>query len=94
MSKKSSSDLSLRVNEIRQEIFGENGGPFMAGELGVPFQTWVEFEMGRPIPALVILRFIELTHANPHWLLTGLGEKYIGGWEVDAFLSRRDVRET
>ena len=94
MSKKGSRDLSLRVREIRQEMFGENGGPFLAEQLGLPFRTWVEFEMGRTIPALAILRFIELTHVNPHWLLTGVGDKYIRGWEADAFLGRGDVSDT
>ena len=93
MSKKDSRDLSLRVRGIRQEMFGENGGPFLAEQLGLPFRTWVEFEMGRAIPALAVLRFIELTHANPHWLLTGLGDKYIRGWEADAFLGTGDVSD-
>ncbi len=29
------------------------------------------------IPAEVILQFIEITEANPHWLLTGDGPRYL-----------------
>ena len=32
---------------------------------------------GRTIPAKVILRFIEITSAHPHWLLTGEGSRYL-----------------
>jgi hypothetical protein len=71
-------DLAFRVREIRQEMFGENGGPLLAERLRLPVRTWLEFEAGRTIPAQVVLRFVELTHANPHWLLTGRGDKYQG----------------
>jgi hypothetical protein len=69
-------DLALRVREIRHDMFGENGGPLLAERLRLPLQTWLEFEGGRMIPVEVILRFVELTHANPDWLLTGTGDKY------------------
>ena len=37
----------------------------------------VEFmENGGPIPAPIILQLIEVTGANPHWLLSGEGERY------------------
>jgi hypothetical protein len=85
--------LDVRLREIRQEMFGENGGPILAEQLGLPIRTWVGFETGRTIPALAILRFIELTHVNPHWLLTGLGDKYIRGGEANTFLGRGDVSE-
>ncbi len=34
------------------------------------------YESGVTIPAVVILRFVEITGANPRWLLTGRGDKY------------------
>ena len=34
-------------------------------------------EAGETIPALIILRFIEVTSAHPHWLLTGEGCRYL-----------------
>jgi hypothetical protein len=71
-------DLAVRVREIRRDLYGENGGPLLAQRLCLPFRTWTQFETGRTIPALVILRFMEVTDANPHWLSTGQGDKYLG----------------
>jgi hypothetical protein len=41
-----------------------------------------------------MLHFVELTHANPHWLLTGSGDKYhdrvcAGGFRGGAYFSDR-----
>ncbi len=71
------SDLARRVREIREELYGENGGPLLAAALRIPFCTWHHYESGCTIPAQSILRFIEVTDAHPHWLLTGEGEKYL-----------------
>jgi len=70
------SDLARRIREVREELYGENGGPLLAQALSIPFRTWVNYENGCTIPAPSILRFIEVTKTNPHWLLTGRGEKY------------------
>ncbi|MDR3638089.1 MAG: hypothetical protein P4L84_30065 [Isosphaeraceae bacterium] len=69
--------ISRRVRVIREERYGANGLLTMAGELGLSEQTWRHYEGGVCIPAEVILRFIELTDAHPHWLLTGNGDKYL-----------------
>jgi hypothetical protein len=68
--------LAVRVREIRRERYGDGGIPILARVLGLPVQTWVNFEAGVVIPAHVILRFIEVTGAEPHWLLTGQGDRY------------------
>jgi hypothetical protein len=68
--------LGRRVQEIRWELFGEHGGPLLATEVEVPYRTWANYEAGVTIPGTVLLKFIEVTGANPHWLLTGEGEKY------------------
>ena len=70
-------DLTWRIREIREELFGEHGGPIVAESLGNPFRTWLNYESGCTIPAPSMLRFIELTKTNPHWLLTGRGDKYL-----------------
>ena len=70
-------DLARRVREIREELYGEHGGPLLAEALQIPFRTWHNYEAGCTIPAQSILRFIEVTEAHPHWLLTGQGEKYL-----------------
>jgi hypothetical protein len=69
-------DLARRVRTIREEMYGANGGPLLAEEIGIPFRTWMNYEDGCTIPAHAILLFIELTDADPHWLLTGEGEPY------------------
>ncbi|GIW89222.1 MAG: hypothetical protein KatS3mg108_3546 [Isosphaeraceae bacterium] len=66
--------LGERVRRIREELFGVHGAPLLASELGIPLRRWLEFEAGQEIPAEQLLRFIQLTDADPHWLLTGEGD--------------------
>jgi hypothetical protein len=70
------SDLSRRVRAVREEGFGVHGGPLLAEALGIPSGTLANYEAGVVIPAVIILRFIEVTGANPPWLLSGEGERY------------------
>jgi hypothetical protein len=70
------SDLSARIREVRVALYGENGGPLLAEALGIPYRTLHNYESGCTIPAQSILRFIELTGADPRWLLTGQGERF------------------
>jgi hypothetical protein len=69
--------LAGRVREIRRQVFGEWGGPRLAEALGLPDRTWRNYQEGVAIPAPVILRFIEVCGASPHWLLTGEGEPLV-----------------
>src|SRR5690349_7520745 len=68
--------LSRRLREVRQELFGEHGGPELARRLNLPARTWYNYETGVTVPAEVLLAFIDQTGANPVWLLTGEGSKY------------------
>jgi hypothetical protein len=68
--------LSRRLREIRQEIFGEHGGPELARRLNLPARTWYNYETGVTVPAEVLLGFIEQTGVNPLWLLNGEGARY------------------
>src|SRR4051812_20450561 len=68
--------IAERLREIRQEIFGERGGPELARRLGISVRTWYNYETGITVPAEVLLRFIEQTGVTPTWLLTGEGPKY------------------
>ena len=68
--------LCKRLRQVRVELYGENGGPVLAEALRLPFRTWVNYEMGVTVPALVMLHFIELTGTCPHWLLTGETPQY------------------
>ena len=78
--------LSRRLREIRQEQFGEHGGPELARRLNLPARTWYNYETGVTVPAEVLLAFIDQTGANPLWLLSGDGAKYRSGLE-DSVLS-------
>ena len=70
------SALAGRIVALRAELFGERGGAAMARQLGLPLRTWYNYEAGTAIPAEVVLRIIELTAAEPGWLLHGTGPKY------------------
>jgi hypothetical protein len=76
------SDLARRIREVREDLYGAHGGPLIAEALRIPFRTWSNYENGCTIPASSMLRFIELTKANPHWLLTGEGQKYLRPQEL------------
>ena len=68
--------LSRRLREIRQEIFGEHGGPELSRRLDLPARTWYNYETGVTVPAEILLGFIEQTGASPTWLLNGEGPRY------------------
>jgi hypothetical protein len=84
--------LCQRMRQIRVELYGENGGPMLAEALHLPFRTWANYEAEVAMPALVMLRFIMLTGACPHWLLTGEPPRYRqvgrGSWRNPVASSR------
>jgi hypothetical protein len=53
-----------------------NGVQVLAEHLQIPIRTWLNYEAGVTVPAEVVLRLIALADVNPHWLLTGEGNKY------------------
>jgi hypothetical protein len=73
--------LAERIRTVRIERFGERGVPDLATRLGIPQRTWMNYESGVTIPAMVILRFIVLTGVRPLWLLTGQGHRFKVGIE-------------
>jgi hypothetical protein len=77
--------IAARVREIRYELFGEHGAPLLADAIGVPSRAWINYERGASIPCEVALSFIEVTNANPQWLLRGRGRKYQRGDDGDSF---------
>lgn len=68
--------LAERLRELRLELFGERGGPEMARRLALPVRTWYNYEAGVTVPAEVVLRIVEMTSAEPTWLLHGKGPRY------------------
>jgi len=68
--------LAKRVREVRTELYGEDRIENLARALRVPTQTWLNYERGITMPAVVLLKFLEITGANPHWLQTGKGDRF------------------
>jgi SOS-response transcriptional repressor LexA len=68
--------ISGRLRDVRQELFGEHGGPELARRLGLPARTWYNYESGVTVPGEVLLNFISHTGVNPLWLLSGQGPRY------------------
>ena len=62
----------MSLNRIRGEI-GE-----LAERLSIPARTWENYEAGVTMPAEIAFDFFAITRANPHWLGTGQGERYVG----------------
>ena len=69
--------LVQRICEIRRDLYGDYGIESLAEALGVPPQTWRNYERGITMPAHIILKFLEITGSDPHWLLTGEGECFL-----------------
>jgi hypothetical protein len=68
--------LGCRVRLVREELFGAYGASILADALCLPSRTLLNYESGCTIPARVLLRFLEVTGTEPHWLLTGTGPRY------------------
>jgi hypothetical protein len=66
--------IAARLCEIREDLYGEHGGQFLADALEIPLQTWLNYESGVVAPADVVLQLIVMARVSPHWLLTGQGE--------------------
>jgi hypothetical protein len=65
--------LAARLAHLRIELFGQEGVPEMAERLGIPSQTWKNYEAGLPVPAVIFLKVLELTSVDARWLLNGEG---------------------
>ena len=74
-----------RLREIRAERFGEHGRAEVARRLGLPCQTWSNYEEGVVIPGQLLLGFLVITGAEPYWLLCGEGPKYRASTPGGAF---------
>jgi hypothetical protein len=70
--------LASRLREVRVECYGPPGIAALATALGIPEQTWSNYERGVTVPAHTVLALIEETGVDRRWLLTGEGQRYIG----------------
>jgi hypothetical protein len=87
--------LSDRIRAIRVDRFGDDGAQVLASLMRIPESKLTSMETHGPIPGHLILAFIEVTDANPGWLLSGAGEWYspvLGDSRASA-LARKSGRE-
>ncbi len=71
--------VGQRIHEIRTELYGEYGIEALTQALGIPTQTWLNYERGVTMPGGMMLRFLDITGTSPHWLLTGEGDPFPSG---------------
>ena len=71
------SGVFSRIILIRREIYGDEGIPRLAEELGIPPRTWANYEAGVTIPDTILLAFLCATSAAPRWLLLGEGLRFL-----------------
>ena len=69
-------ELGERLREVREDLYGQDGSQFLADALGIPMQTWLNYESGVSVPAEIVLQLQVFASVNAGWLLTGDGEKY------------------
>ena len=74
--------LTDRIRAVRIEIYGEDGIEDLA-ECHIPPQTWRNYERGVTIPAVVMLKLLSVTGTDPHWMLTGEGDRITNRWSPD-----------
>ena len=66
-------ELGQRLRQLR----GKRTQISFGGLLGLKQPHYSAYERGEMSPgAELLVKIVELTHCNPHWLLTGLGEPY------------------
>ncbi len=73
-------NLATRLRAVRIDLFGEGeaGVVSLAAVLGLPPETWLNYESGVTLPAEVVLKLITLAGVDSRWLLTGKGPRYSG----------------
>jgi hypothetical protein len=69
-------ELALRLRQIRNDLYGEYGAQFLADALKIQLETWLNYESGVRMSAHVVLKLIDIARVNPHWLLTGQGDRH------------------
>ena len=79
--------LGKRLSQVRLERYGQTGAPFLAMKLGLPLQTWLNYEAGVTIPGEILLRFIETFRVDTHWLLTGEGPMYRSDEQLPGYMT-------
>jgi DNA-binding transcriptional regulator YiaG len=63
--------LARRIREVRTDLYGEFGIESFARALNLPVESWRNFEQGVTMPAEIMLKFLDITDTDPHWMLSG-----------------------
>jgi hypothetical protein len=63
--------LAERLRRVRLELYGVNGAPELAHELGIPTRSWLNYEQGITIPGPILLAFLAQTGVSAEWLADG-----------------------
>ncbi len=73
--------LGHRLREVRETVFGGPDLTALCDLMGVSDEQWMAYEGGGAMPTEIALLFIAATGVQPHWLLTGRGDRYrVGRW--------------
>jgi hypothetical protein len=70
-------ELRLRICQICQEAFGDVDDAKLASLLGIPNRQVNRIRAGKTLAAEVLIKLIVSTDANPSWLLSGKGQRFI-----------------
>ncbi len=65
------SDVCLRIAEVRQRCCGERGKSLFAKQLGIPVTTYQHYEIGRIPPVETLVRIAQSGAVSLNWLLFG-----------------------
>lgn len=65
--------LAHRIHQVRVRCFGEQGVSHLTDLLGIPPQTWLNYEGGVSIPGEILLGFLLATNAELPWLVSAEG---------------------
>lgn len=71
MAKKPVNEICLRIAKLRTDATGPRGKSRFAKQLGLSPSAYHYYEQDRTPPAEILVRVVEVTGADLHWLLTG-----------------------
>lgn len=71
--------LGQRLVLLRTELDGPAGARTFATRLGLSLDDWLAYEEGATAPAETLLRVVEVTGAEPQWILDGTTPRYRPG---------------
>jgi hypothetical protein len=80
---RSKKELARRLVEVRETLFGIDGGPQIARLLDLPARTWANYERGVTMPGEILLGFVVATGVDPDWLIEGKGPMFRDADEQD-----------